>query len=139
MQFNRRRILLALGALVSLLADRLAAFAQSDPAPSWKEGKAKVALVAFVAKVTKEGGADFVASAERIAAFDNDGALWAEQPIYFQLAFAVRRAHQHPDWSEKAPYQSVIANNLEGVMASGERGLAEITGVTHAGMTTEAS
>jgi phosphoglycolate phosphatase-like HAD superfamily hydrolase len=142
MRFSRRRILLAGGALVSLLAGGFAAFAQSDPLPSWNEGKSKSAILDFVAKVTKEGGADFVAPAERIAAFDNDGTLWAEQPIYFQLEFAFdelkRMAPQHPDWSEKEPYRSVIADDLKGVMAFGEKGLIEIIAATHSGMTTEA-
>ena len=60
-----------------------------DPLPSWSDGKAKQAIVAFVAKVTMEGSPDFVPPAERIATFDNDGTLWAEQPLYFQLLFAL--------------------------------------------------
>jgi hypothetical protein len=54
-----------------------------DPLPSWNDGPAKQAIVNFVAKVTKEGSSDFVSPAERVAAFDNDGTLWAEQPMYF--------------------------------------------------------
>ncbi len=142
MRIGRRRILLSAGALVFLFAGGIAAFAQSDPLPSWNDGRSKSALLNFVAKVTKEGGADYVAPAERIAAFDNDGTLWAEQPIYFQLAFALdelrRLAPQHPEWDGKEPYRSVIANDLKGVMASGEKGLMEIMAVTHSGMTTEA-
>jgi phosphoglycolate phosphatase-like HAD superfamily hydrolase len=142
MHISRRRTLLMGAALVSLLGSSLSSFGQSDPLPSWNDGKSKSALLDFVAKVTKEGGADYVAPAERIAAFDNDGTLWAEQPIYFQLAFAFdelkRIAPQHPDWSEKEPYRSVIANDLKGAMASGEKGLMEIMAVTHSGMTTEA-
>ena len=68
-----------------------AGFAQTDPLPSWNDGPAKKAILAFVAKVTKEGGPDFVPVAERIAAFDNDGTLWCEQPMYVQLAFALDR------------------------------------------------
>jgi hypothetical protein len=41
--------------------------------------------------VTKEGSPGFVPQAERIALFDNDGTLWAEQPVYFQLQFALDR------------------------------------------------
>ena len=51
-----------------------------DPLPSWNDGPAKRAIVAFVERVTKEGGPDFVPAAERIATFDNDGTLWSEQP-----------------------------------------------------------
>ena len=68
------------------------AFAQSaDPLPSWNDGPTKQSIMAFVAKVTREGSPDFVPAAERIATFDNDGTLWAEQPLYFQFFFAVDR------------------------------------------------
>jgi hypothetical protein len=63
----------------------------ADPLPSWNDGKAKQAIVNFVANVTKEGSPDFVSVAERIATFDNDGTLWAEQPMYFQLLFGLDR------------------------------------------------
>ena len=67
------------------------AHAQSDPLPSWNDGPAKATIVEFVAKVAKQGSPDFVPPAERIAVFDNDGTLWAEQPMYFQLFFALDR------------------------------------------------
>ena len=67
------------------------AHAQSDPLPSWNDGPAKASIVEFVAKVAKHGSPDFVPPAERIAVFDNDGTLWAEQPMYFQLFFALDR------------------------------------------------
>ena len=71
----------------------------TDPLPSWNDGPTKKAVIDFVAKVTTEKGSDFVSPDERIAVFDNDGTLWSEQPIYFQLAFAVDRikalASQH--------------------------------------------
>ena len=62
----------------------------ADMLPSWHAGKTKQSILNFVSKVTKKGAPEFVPSAERIATFDNDGTLWAEQPIYFQLAFACR-------------------------------------------------
>jgi hypothetical protein len=67
-----------------------ASFAQSDPLPSWNEGATKKAIVAFVQATTKKGGPKFVPPSERIATFDNDGTLWAEQPLYFQLFFALK-------------------------------------------------
>src|SRR4030095_14311888 len=63
----------------------------TDPLPSWNEGEAKRALVEFVERTTTQGRSDFVPPAERIAVFDNDGTLWSEQPMYFQLAFALDR------------------------------------------------
>ena len=65
-----------------------------DPLPSWNDGKAKLSIIEFVAKVTEEGSSDFVPPEERIATFDNDGTLWAEQPMYFQLLFAIDRLRE---------------------------------------------
>ena len=105
------------------------------------DGKAKQSIVDFVAKVTKEGSPNFVPVAERIATFDNDGTLWAEQPMYFQLAFALDRvkvlAPQHPEWNDKEPFASLLKGDLKAALAGGERSLLEIVMATHAGMTTE--
>jgi len=117
------------------------AHAQSDPLPSWNEGQTKASIVEFVAKVTKQGSPDFVPPAERIAVFDNDGTLWAEQPMYFQLSFALDRvqtlAPQHPEWKEKEPFASLLQNDVQRALAGGERAMVEIVMATHAGMTTE--
>ena len=51
----------------------------ADPLPSWNDTASKKAITAFVEKGTKEGSPDFVPPNERIATFDNDGTLWAEQ------------------------------------------------------------
>jgi phosphoglycolate phosphatase-like HAD superfamily hydrolase len=112
-----------------------------DPLPSWDETASKQAIVDFVRRVTTDGGPDYVAPAERVAVFDNDGTLWAEQPMYFQLAFAFDQikamAPRHPEWSEKEPFASLLKGDMAGVMAGGERALMEILAVTHAGMTTD--
>lgn len=115
--------------------------AQTDALASWNEGAAKTAITEFVSRTTQEGGADYVIPAERIAVFDNDGTLWSEQPIYFQLAFALDRvkamAPQHPEWKDTEPFKSLLAGDVKGVLASGEKGLGEILAVTHTGMTTD--
>ena len=122
---------------VLLLAAVLGA---SDPLPSWNEGKSKQAIVEFVAKVTKEGASEFVPPAERIAAFDNDGTLWAEQPMYFQMLFALDRvkalAPQHPEWKEKEPFAALLRGDVKGALAGGEKAMVEIVMSTHAGTTT---
>jgi hypothetical protein len=88
-----------------------------DPLPSWNEGTAKKSIIDFVNKTTKEGSADFVAVADRIACFDNDGTLWSEQPMYFQLAFAIDRikamAPQHPEWKTTQPFQALLAGDMK--------------------------
>jgi hypothetical protein len=111
-----------------------------DPLPSWNDGKAKQAIIDFVGEVTKDGSPDFVPVAERIATFDNDGTLWAEQPMYFQFLFALDRvkmlAPQHPEWKTKEPFASLLKGNVKGALAGGERAMGEIVMATHAGMTT---
>ena len=109
--------------------------------PSWNDGKAKQAIVNFVARVTKEDSPDFVSPAERIATFDNDGTLWAEQPLYVQFLFAIDRvkalAPQHPEWKDKEPFASLLKGDLNGVLAAGEHSLMAIVASTHSGLTTE--
>lgn len=112
-----------------------------DPLPSWNEGQTKTTILDFVARVTEPGGADFVPEAERIAVFDNDGTLWAEKPIYFQLLFAIDRvkalAPEHPEWATTQPFQAVLEGDMEALAAAGEHGLIELVMATHAGLTTE--
>jgi len=113
----------------------------ADPLPSWNEGAAKQSIVAFVERVSNEGTSDFVPPAARIATFDNDGTLWAEQPMYFQLLFALDQvkllAPQHPEWKDQEPFASLLRGDVKGALAGGERALLEIMMATHAGMTTE--
>jgi phosphoglycolate phosphatase-like HAD superfamily hydrolase len=125
---------------VSILFLALASLQAQDPLPSWSDTAPKKAIVAFVEKVTKEGSPDFVPVAQRIATFDNDGTLWAEQPMYFQFLFALDRikalAPQHPEWKTKEPFKSVLAGDMKGLLATGEKGFLQIIAQTHAGMTT---
>jgi phosphoglycolate phosphatase-like HAD superfamily hydrolase len=113
----------------------------ADPLPSWNEGTTKEAIVAFVEKVTSEGSPDFVPPAERIAVFDNDGTLWAEQPLYFQAFYIFDRikalAPQHPEWATEEPFASVLKGDLKGALAGGEHGLLAMAAATHAGLTAE--
>jgi phosphoglycolate phosphatase-like HAD superfamily hydrolase len=111
-----------------------------DPLPSWSDGPAKSAIIEFVESVTTEGGAGFVPPEERIATFDNDGTLWSEKPVYFQLLFAMDRVkdlvHDHPEWKDRQPFKGVLEGDLEAVAATGKQGLLELVMATHAGMTT---
>jgi phosphoglycolate phosphatase-like HAD superfamily hydrolase len=112
-----------------------------DPLPSWNDGAAKRAIIGFVTRVTNEGGPDFVPVASRIAAFDNDGTLWAEQPVYFQFLFAIDRvkalAPQHPGWKNEEPFASLLKGNTKAAVADGEHAILKIVAATHSGLTTE--
>src|SRR5437763_9064298 len=122
----------------SSLAVPLSAHAQ-DPLASWNDGPTKQSIMDFVAKITKEGSSDFVSPEERIATFDNDGTLWCEQPMYFQLFFALDRvkalAPQHPEWKTKEPFASLLKGDVKGALAGGEHAILEIIAATHSGMT----
>ena len=137
----RHNLLHVFACLLGLLGAPLHVLAQVDPLPSWNDRPAKQVIGTFVARVTTEGHTDFVPVEERIAVFDNDGTLWTEQPVYFQLAFAIDRvkamAPEHPEWNDAEPFRSLLGGDLEGVLASGENGLGQILAVTHAGMTTD--
>lgn len=125
--------------LLLLLAAPVAQAA--DPLPSWKQGPSRKAIIAFVDATTRTGSPDFVPVEARIATFDNDGTLWAEQPLYFQFLFVVDRiralAPQHPEWKTTEPYRALLAGDSKGVLASGEKGLMELMATTHAGMSVE--
>jgi phosphoglycolate phosphatase-like HAD superfamily hydrolase len=140
---SRRTVLaalLAIGLVGSVAIGAQAESQATDPLHSWNDGSTKQSILDFVAAVTKEGGPDYVAPAERIATFDNDGTLWIEQPIYTQFAFAIDRvkatANQHPEWKTQEPFASILSGNLKGLAASGEKGMVEIVAATHSGMTT---
>jgi|TARA_R100000005_G_scaffold26336_1_gene11669 hypothetical protein len=128
-------------ALFLLLATFCAAAAEPDPLPSWQEGGTKSSIIAFVERVTQQGSADYVAATERIATFDNDGNLWAEQPMYFQLFFAIDRvralAPQYPEWETREPFASLLKGDVTAALAGGMPAINELIMSTHAGMTTD--
>jgi phosphoglycolate phosphatase-like HAD superfamily hydrolase len=136
-----RRFLLSAVVVMPALLRTNSALAQSDPLPSWNDGASKSSITNFVARVTAQGGPDFVPPAERIAVFDNDGTLWIEQPMYVQLAFILDRvkllAPQNPEWKSQQPFKAVLDGDMEALAASGEKGLVELIAVTHAGMTVD--
>ncbi len=144
MPARRAMILSVFGAAIGALMVCAAATgpACADALPSWNDAAPKTAIVDFVERVTKEGGADFVPPSGRIAVFDNDGTLWAEQPLYFQFQFAVDRvaalAPQHPDWEQTQPFKGILEGDLNAVAVSGEHGVLGIMAATHAGISTAA-
>ena len=123
------------------LASLLAYADTKTPLPSWNDaGTAKKQILAFVKAVTDHESGSFARQEERIAVFDNDGTLWAEQPMYFQLALlltALRRLRRIPEWKTKQPFKGVLENDLKSVLAGGEHAILELVMATHAGNTTD--
>ena len=113
--------------------------AAADLLSSWNDGRSKQAIINFVTDVSTLGGPNYVPPAERVAVFDNDGTLWAEQPLYFQLIFALDRvkalAPQHPEWKNKQPFKAAVENDLHAVLSGGHHALLDLVMATHAGMT----
>ncbi len=122
-------------------AEQSARGASASVLPSWNDGDARQSIVDFVARVTDPASLDYVPSPERIAVFDNDGTLWAEQPLYFQLLFALDRvralAADHPEWQETEPFRAILERDREALAAIGEHEIVEIVMATHAGLTTD--
>ncbi len=126
---------------LGVLAFITTAAGAADPLPSWNDGPAKRAILAFVERVTKEGSPEFVPAPERIAVFDNDGTLWSEQPVPVQLYFAIDRvkalAPEHPEWTTREPFASLLKGDMKTALAGGEHAILELFATTHTGMTTD--
>ena len=107
---------------------------------SWNDGPVKRAIIDFVAAATTEGGEHYVAPDDRLAVFDNDGTLWSERPLYFQLIFAFDRvkamAPDHPEWATTQPFKAVLENDQEAFANFGLPQIIELVAATHTGMTT---
>ena len=133
-------MLLPSSALAQLPASPVGQTPVTETLPSWNDTATKKAIFNFVERVTKQGSPDFVPEAERIATFDNDGTLWAEQPMYFQIMFALYRvkvlAPQHPEWKTTEPFASLLNGDVKGALAGGEPAIFKIVVATHSGMTT---
>lgn len=112
--------------------------AKDDPLPSWNDGAAKSAILALVTETTAQGGASYVAPADRIATFDQDGTIWVSHPLYGQALFALDRlaalAPEHPEWNDTEPFKSVLAGDQAAVARFGQKDWIEILAASHAGM-----
>ena len=125
-----------------LFAALSAASAWAQPLPSWNDGPAKQAIVKFVSDVTTQGAPRFVTPEQRIAVFDNDGTLWAEQPMYFQLAFMLDQlkaaAPKHPEWKDLPAFKALIARDHKALAAMGPKPVLKLLAVANSGMTVAA-
>jgi len=126
---------------VALLISTSAAAQGEATLPSWNDGPTKRAIVEFVGAVTNEDSPSYVPPEKRIATFDNDGCLWAEKPLYFQLIYSVDQVRQmsdaHPEWATTEPYKSAIAGDLNSLLETGAEGLSKIVVASHANITAD--
>lgn len=117
-------------------------YSETDPLPSWNEGAAKSAILKFIKNTTEEGNQAYVQPEKRLAAFDQDGTLWVEQPLYVQLFFTIDRikalAADHPEWKQEEPFKSILEENPEALSQLTEPYIEKIVAVTHSGMTVDA-
>ncbi len=134
MQSIRAMSLAAVAAVLPLAA-------LADPLPSWNDTTTKAAIIAFVDEVTDPDSASFVPEDDRIAVFDNDGTLWAEQPVYFQVLYALdvlrEKAAADPSILTSDVLAAAAEGDMEGLMAEGVDGLLEVINVSHATITVE--
>lgn len=118
----------------------IAGVRQSDPLPSWHKSETKTAILQFVQGVTDVQSPNFVPEPERIAVFDNDGTLWPENPLPFQLSFSLdelkRRFPEEPTWKDDPFVQEALAGNLPSLLANHYQGLFHVIELVGSGLTT---
>ncbi len=106
---------------------------KEDPLPSFNEGAAKENIMAFVNSVTDNKSKQFVPIEDRIVCFDNDGTLWAEQPLPNQVYFAVDRIRQmaakdQPEWANENPFRAIINNDEAQIKQFHAQDIIELVG-----------
>jgi phosphoglycolate phosphatase-like HAD superfamily hydrolase len=126
---------------LAIVGVALARQTAADPLPSWNETPAKAAILEFVRAATDERGPGFVPPERRIAAFDNDGTMWVEQPLYTQVVFAVDRikelAPQHPEWRNQDPFKILLARDTLAIDDFSIQDFTKVIAESHAGMTVD--
>ena len=119
----------------------VAAIASQNPLPSWNNIHSKQTIITFVNEVTDPNSTTFVKKNERIATFDNDGTLWAEQPIYTQLLFAIERiytlAPSYPEWQSKEPFATLLKGDIPGALTQSKTAVNDIVMAANTGMDNE--
>jgi len=125
----------------ALLFSAMSTAYAADPLSTWNDTAAKSAIEQWVQNATNKDRATYIPPDRRYVVFDNDGTLWPEAPLTFQLQFAVdeikRLAPQHPEWKTDPVLSAVLNNDLKTVAASGEKGLMQLLAATHSDITTE--
>jgi phosphoglycolate phosphatase-like HAD superfamily hydrolase len=114
--------------------------ASAQTLPSWNEGASKRAILAFIADVTTPGSPHQVPIEDRVAVFDNDGTLWSEQPVYFQIAFMLDQvktaASSHPEWKDDPVFKALAGHDEKALAAMGLKPVLTWVLAANSGMTT---
>ncbi len=138
---TRGRQLIAVVLLLSAVGTVDIARAAPDLLPAWNPGAVKTAILNYVATVTDPESDDYVATSDRVAVFDNDGTLWAEQPMFFQFEFVLQRIRQlapeHPEWRSQQPFQAALEEDSEALLEQGFRAFRPLAVAAQTGMTLE--
>src|SRR5215467_3612537 len=131
---------LGFGAAQPFISQR-AQTGRGDPLPSWNDGAAKRRIIDFVTRVTREGGADFVPVADRVATLDNDGTLWVERPlpaeVYFIFARVRELAAKDPSLKERQPFKAALEGDAAYFHEAGKKAVLELLVATEIGMDQE--
>lgn len=131
--------MLRLAAITTAFVIALPALA--DPLPSWRDTPTRDRIIAFVQEVTDPASSSYVTPSDRVAVFDNDGTLWAEQPMYFQFLFAMdalqAMAEADPSVLTTDTLKAAAAGDLATVLNGGEEALIEVVQLSHSGVSVE--
>ncbi len=91
---------------------------------------------------TDKASPKFVAPEARIAAFNQDGTTWVEQPMYTQVMFALHQvgvmAQKDPKMKDVEPFKTVLSGDRAAMAKLTVPDLEKILAITHTGMTVEA-
>jgi len=140
MHIMTRKLLLQ-SFLLAITLQYMGAIAAREPLPSWHDTRSKQTIMTFIKEVTDPNSAKFVKKSERVATFDNDGTLWAEQPIYTQLLFAIERiftlAPSYPEWQNKEPFATLQKGDIPGALTKSKTAVNDIVMAANTGMDNE--
>jgi phosphoglycolate phosphatase-like HAD superfamily hydrolase len=140
MKLNNKFFFLCFVAVIALGFFASAARAE-DPLPSWIDGPAKQAIIRFVQDTTDTSGPNFVPPEDRIAAFDQDGTLWVEHPMYTQVVYCMERVPEvvkaKPQLAKVEPFKTVLSGNREAMAKLSMKDLEKILAATLTGMTVD--
>jgi phosphoglycolate phosphatase-like HAD superfamily hydrolase len=138
---HKRLISVAAATLWAVLLAGAPASAQTDPLPSWNDGPAKQAIVAFVQATTDQASPTFVPPEARVATFDQDGTLWVEHPMYSQVMYCLERVpavvKAKPELKDVEPFKTVLSGNREAMAKLSMQDLEKILAATLTGMSVD--